>query len=54
MVTLNIVYLAAVAPLLGLTLLGYPIHDRSARRSMSVGAGVSSLCILIEWTHVAE
>lgn len=51
MVTLNIVYLAAVVPLLALTLLGYPIQDRSARRSMSVGAGVSALCILIEWTH---
>ncbi|PYE25443.1 SSS family solute:Na+ symporter [Paraburkholderia silvatlantica] len=51
MVTLNIVYLAAVVPLLALTLLGHPIQDRAAKRSMLVGAGVSTLCVLIEWTH---
>ncbi|PRG73464.1 hypothetical protein C6T58_28825 [Burkholderia multivorans] len=53
-VTLNIVYLAAVVPLLALTLLGYSIKDRSAKRSMFAGAGLSVLCILIEWTHVVH
>lgn len=51
MVTLNIVYLAAVVPLLALTLVGRPIQDRAAKRSMLVGAGVSTLCVLIEWAH---
>ncbi|CAG9262395.1 SSS family solute:Na+ symporter [Paraburkholderia unamae] len=52
MVTLNVVYLAAVVPLLILTLLGYPVLNQAARRSMFVGAGVSALCALIEWTRV--
>lgn len=51
MVTLNVVYLAAVVPLLILTLLGYPVRNQSAGRSMFVGAGVSALCVLIEWTR---
>ncbi|MBN3846120.1 hypothetical protein G3N58_04630 [Paraburkholderia sp. Ac-20342] len=51
MVTLNIVYLAAVVPLLVLTLLGYPIQDQSAKRSMFIGAVVSALCFMIEWTR---
>jgi SSS family solute:Na+ symporter len=51
MVTLNIVYLSAVVPLLILTLLGYQTQDRSAKRSMFVGAGVSALCVLIGWTR---
>jgi len=51
MVTLNIVYLAAVVPLLVLTLLGCPIQDRTAKRSMFVGAGISVLCVVIEWTR---
>ncbi|WP_278498916.1 hypothetical protein [Paraburkholderia fungorum] len=57
MVTLNIVYLAAVVPLLVLTLLGYPIQDRSAKRSMFIGAVVSTVCVLIGWTraiHIPE
>lgn len=51
MVTLNTVYLAAVGPLLILTLLGKPIQDRGAKQSMLTGAGVSALCVLLEWTH---
>lgn len=51
MVTLNIIYLAGIVPLLALTLIGHPIQNRSAKRSMLTGAGVSALCILIEWTH---
>jgi SSS family solute:Na+ symporter len=51
MVTLNIAYLAAVVPLLALTLLGCPIQSEPAKRSMFVSAGVSALCVLIEWTH---
>ncbi|HEF4756550.1 TPA: hypothetical protein SAP12_004773 [Burkholderia multivorans] len=51
MVTFNIVYLAAVVPLLTLTLLGYPMRDQAAKRSMFVGAGLSALCVVIEWTH---
>jgi solute:Na+ symporter, SSS family len=37
MITLNIVYLAAAAPLLGLTLFGLQISDRAARHSMFTG-----------------
>lgn len=57
MVTLNIVYLAAVVPLLALTRLSCPIRDRSAKRSMFVGAGVSAVSVLIEWMrafHIPE
>lgn len=57
MVTLNIVYLSAVVPLLVLTLLGYSIQDKSAKQSMLVGAGVSALCVLIDWIraiHIPE
>jgi SSS family solute:Na+ symporter len=51
MITLNIVYLAAAAPLLGLTLFGLQISDRAARRSMFTGLIIVSTCLLIECTH---
>lgn len=51
MVTLNIVYLAATAPLLGLTLFGLQISDRAARQSMLTGLSIASTCLLIEWTR---
>jgi hypothetical protein len=43
-----------VGPLLVLTLLGDPIQDRAAKQSMLTGAGVSALCVLIEWTHAVH
>ncbi|WP_081073141.1 hypothetical protein [Burkholderia multivorans] len=52
MVTMNIVYLAAVVPLLVLTFLGHSIQGRAAKRSMFVGAAASALCDLIEWTRI--
>lgn len=54
MVTLNIVYLAATGPLLGLTLLGLHISDKAARHSMLIGLTVASTCLLIEWTRTAH
>lgn len=50
-VTLNIVYLAAVAPLLGLTLLGRHIPEHAARRSLISGFTIATTGYLIEWTH---
>lgn len=54
MVTMNTIYLAAVGPLLVLTLLGNPIQHRAAKQSMLTGASVSVLCVLIEWTHAVH
>jgi solute:Na+ symporter, SSS family len=54
MVTLNIVYLAAVGPLLALTILGHRVADRNARRSMSTGFGIAMTCYLIQWMGLAH
>jgi SSS family solute:Na+ symporter len=57
MITLNIVYLAATGPLLGLTLFGIQIPDRAARHSMLAGLSIASTCFLIDWTrtvHMSE
>ena len=54
MVTLNIVYLAAAAPLLGLTLFGVQIPDRAARHSMLAGMIIALTCLLIEWTRTVH
>jgi solute:Na+ symporter, SSS family len=54
MVTLNIVYLAAVGPLLVLTFWGHRVADRNAKRSMSTGFGIAVACYLIQWAHVAH
>lgn len=54
MVTLNIVYLAAVGPLLVLTLLGRQISDTGARRSMFTGFVIAAICFFIEWTHIVH
>jgi solute:Na+ symporter, SSS family len=54
MITLNIVYLAAVGPLLALTVLGHRIDDQNARRSILTGFGIVMACYLILWTHVAH
>jgi solute:Na+ symporter, SSS family len=48
MVTLNIIYLAAVGPLLGLTLLRHPVSGRAAKRSMLFGFIVATTCVLAE------
>lgn len=54
MVTLNIIYLAAAGPLLGLTLFGLRISDKAARHSMLTGLSIASTCLLIEWTRSAH
>jgi SSS family solute:Na+ symporter len=54
MITLNIVYLAAVGPLFGLTLFGVHIPDRTARHSMLAGLSIASACLLIEWTRAVH
>lgn len=54
MVTLNIAYLAAVGPLLSLTLLGHHVTERAARRSMVTGFSIATACYLIQWTHAVR
>lgn len=57
MVTLNIVYLAAAGPLLGLSLFRLQVSDKAARHSMLTGLIIASTCLLIEWTlavHMPE
>lgn len=54
MVMLNVVYLAAVGPLLALTLLRHRIAGRNAKRSMSTGLRIAAACYLIQWTHIAH
>lgn len=51
MVTLNIVYLAAIGPLLGLTLLAQPISARAAKQSICTGFFVAAACNAMEWTQ---
>lgn len=57
MITLNIVYLAAAGPLVGLTLFGLQVPDWAARQSMLTGLIIASTCLLIEQTltvHLPE
>ena len=54
MVTLNIVYLAAAGPLVGLTLFGRQTSDRAARHSMLTGLIIASTCLLLEWTRTVQ
>ncbi|MBN3804363.1 hypothetical protein GXB81_15075 [Paraburkholderia sp. Ac-20336] len=51
MVMLNIIYLAAVGPLLGLTLLNCHITYHAAKRSMLTGFGIAMTCYLVRWTN---
>ncbi|WP_205791314.1 hypothetical protein [Burkholderia sp. Ac-20353] len=54
MVTLNIIYLGAVGPLLGLTLIGCHITFRAAKRSMFTGFCISTACFLIQWIDIVN
>jgi SSS family solute:Na+ symporter len=50
MVDLNMVYLAAVGPLLGLGLLRIRVSDKAANASIAAGCGIALICYLIRWT----
>jgi SSS family solute:Na+ symporter len=52
MVDLNMVYLAAVGPLLGLGLLRVRVSDKAANASIATGCGIAVTCYLIRWTGV--
>jgi SSS family solute:Na+ symporter len=52
MVDLNIVYLAAVGPLLGLGLLRVRVSDKAAKASIATGCGIAVTCYLIRWMGV--
>ncbi|PRZ55999.1 SSS family solute:Na+ symporter [Paraburkholderia fungorum] len=54
MISLNIVYLAAAGPLLGLTLLGYPVTDKQARLSMSTGLFIAVSFFVSQWLHLVH
>ena len=50
MVDLNMVYLAAVGPLLGLGLLRVRVSDKAANASIAAGCGIAVTCYLIRCT----
>jgi solute:Na+ symporter, SSS family len=50
MVDLNMVYLAAVGPLLGLGLLRVRVSDKAVNASITAGCGIAVTCYLIRWT----
>lgn len=54
MVTLNVIYLAAAGPLLGLALLDFRITYGAAKRSMLVGFSIAVMCNLIRWTNMVN
>ncbi|CAG4896682.1 SLC5/6 family protein [Paraburkholderia saeva] len=54
MVMLNVVYLASVGPLLGLTLLGRHVTAHAARRSMMTGFTIAMACYLVLWIHAGH
>ncbi|WP_157664173.1 hypothetical protein [Burkholderia ubonensis] len=49
MVELNMVYLAAISPILVFRLLRIHTSDRTANASMAVGCGVAISCYLLRW-----
>jgi SSS family solute:Na+ symporter len=52
MVDLNMVYLAAVGPLLGLGLMRVHVSDKAAKASIAAGCGIAVTCYLIRWTGI--
>jgi hypothetical protein len=50
MVDLNMVYLAAIGPLLGLRLLNVHVSDRTANTARATGFGIAMTCYLIRRT----
>jgi SSS family solute:Na+ symporter len=53
MVDLNVVYVTAVGPLLGLTLLNVHVSDRTANAAIAAGCGIAMACYVIRWTRIA-
>lgn len=49
-VDLNMVYLTAVGPLLGLGLLRVRVSDKAANTSIATGCGIAATCYLLRWT----
>lgn len=52
MIELNVVYLAAVGPLLLLRLLRVQLSDAAASTSLAAGCGVALACYLLRWTGI--
>jgi solute:Na+ symporter, SSS family len=53
MIELNMVYLAAVGPLLLLRLLHVHLSDAAASASLAAGCSIALTCYLISWTGIA-
>ena len=53
MVDLNVVYITAVWPLLGLTLLNVHVADRIANTAITAGCSIAMTCYPIRWTGIA-
>ncbi|MFM0234118.1 hypothetical protein [Paraburkholderia sediminicola] len=53
MVDLNVVYITAVGPLLGFTLLNVHVSDRTGIAAITAGCGITKACYLIRWTGIA-
>lgn len=53
MVDLNIVYITAVGPLLGLSLLNIPRSDKAANSAITAGCAIAMTCYLIRWVNIA-
>jgi SSS family solute:Na+ symporter len=53
MVDLNIVYITAVGPLLGLSLLKIHVSDKAANSTITSGCAIAMTCYLIRWTNIA-
>ncbi|MFM0433747.1 hypothetical protein PQQ75_32395 [Paraburkholderia aspalathi] len=53
MVDLNIVYITAVGPLLGLSLLKIYVSDKAANSTITSGCAIAMTCYLIRWANIA-
>jgi SSS family solute:Na+ symporter len=54
MVDLNMVYIAAIGPILILELSHCAVPSTTADRSMAVGCGVALACYLARWSHAVQ
>jgi SSS family solute:Na+ symporter len=53
MVDLNVIYITAVGPLLGLSLLKIHASDKAANSGITTGCAIAMTCYLIRWTNIA-
>lgn len=53
MIELNLVYITAVGPLLGLALLKAHVSNRAARSAVTAGCCVAVVCYLLRWSNIA-